>query len=179
MLGITDHRGVASHEAQVAFLAGNPHEAIALYEQEIAYRKDIGATRSYGFIPSDMAAIYLTLGDDTVAGSLARRALEGMSFESQWLGTALSLIQHLAAVAARSAKPVIAARLLGFTDAGYEREGGFRDPYERASYDILIASLREQLPADEIERYAAEGAQLDLRQATDLALSVVSEDYAE
>jgi hypothetical protein len=75
---------------------------------------------------------------------------------------------------------VSASRLLGFVDAQYqEAKGGFRDPYERAGYDILIASLREQLTPEEIEQYAAEGVQLDLQQAADLALSVVPEDYAE
>jgi hypothetical protein len=91
----------------------------------------------------------------------------------------LASIQHLATVAARSRQTLTAARLLGFTDARYRAGVGFRDPYDRAGYDILTASLLEQLTPDEIERYTAEGTQLDLQQATDLALSVDSEDYAE
>jgi hypothetical protein len=172
-LGITDHRELANNEALIAFLAGNPSEAIVLMEQSVAYRKESG--RSFPYDAGEMAAIYLTLGDDTAAGSLARGALERVSLESHLLEISLALIQHLATVAARSAEPVSASRLLGFVDAQYrERKGGFRDPYERAGYDILTASLREQLTPEEIERYAAEGAQLDLQQAADLALSVVS-----
>jgi hypothetical protein len=165
-------------EALIAFLAGNPLEAIALMEQSVAFRKENG--RNSLFDAAEMAAMYLTLGDDAAAGSLARGALERISLESHQLDLSLALIQHVTTVAARSAEPVSACRLLGFLDAQYrEAKAGFRDPYERASYDILIASLREQLAPEEIERYAAEGAQLDLQQAADLALSVVSEDYVE
>jgi predicted ATPase/DNA-binding XRE family transcriptional regulator len=178
LLGITDHRELASQEAVIAFLAGNPHEAFALLEQDVAYRKEAG--KSYEYSASEMAALYLTLGDETAAGSLARAALESISLETHWPETSLKLIQHLATVAARSAESVSASRLLGFVDAQYqELKGGFRDPYERASYDILVACLRERLTTEEIERYATEGAQFDLQQAADLALSVVSEDYAE
>jgi hypothetical protein len=177
LLGITDHRELANAQALIAFLAGTPHEAIALMEQSAAYRKESG--RNSLFDAAEMAAIYLTLGDDNAAGSLARRALERISLESHQLVISLALIQHVATVAARSAEPLSASRLLGFVEAKYQEEkGGFRDPYERAGYDILITSLREQLTPEEIERYAAEGAQLDLRQAAELALSVVSE-YGE
>ncbi len=178
VLGIADQRELANHEALIAFLAGKPHEAIVLMELSAAYRKENG--RSFPYDACEMAAIYLTLGDDTAAGSLARGALERISLESHNREISLALIQHLATVAARSAEPVSASRLLGFVNARYQRtKGGFRDPYERAGYDILIASLREQLTPEEIERCAAEGAQLDLQQAADLALTVVAADYAE
>jgi predicted ATPase len=178
LLGITDHRELAAGDALIVFLSGNPHEAITLMEQSVALRKETG--RSDPYSASELAALYLTIGDDLVAGSLARGALERISLESHQLEMSLSLIQHLTTVAARSAEAVIASRLLGFLDAQYrEAKGGFRDPFERASYDMLVASLRGQLTPEEIERYAAEGAQLDLRQAADLTLSVVSDDYAE
>jgi predicted ATPase/DNA-binding XRE family transcriptional regulator len=178
VLGIADHRELANHEALIAFLAGKPHEAIVLMELSAAYRKESG--RSFPYDACEAAAIYLTLGDDTAAGSLARGALERISLESHHPEISLALIQHLATVAARSAEPVSASRLLGFVDAQYQAaRGGFRDPYERAGYDILIASLREQLTPEEIEHYAAEGVHLDLQQAADLALSVVAAEYAE
>jgi predicted ATPase len=178
LLGITDHREAASVEALIPFLAGNPNEALALMEQHVAYCNESGWRSPTDAI--DMAAVYLTLGDDTAAGSLARGALERISLNSHKLDISLALIQHLAAVAARSSEPVSASQLLGFVDTGYQAiRGGFRDPYERASYDILIASLCEQLTTEEIERYAREGAQLDLHQAAGLALSIVASDYAE
>jgi len=182
LLGITDHRDLASEEALIAFRAGNPHEAIALFKQAIAYREDTGyrieddEMRSY-FIPSNMAAVHLTLGDDAAASSLARGVLERPPYDREWL--VLPVIQHLAAVAARSGQIVAAAQLLGFTQNRYQAAVGFPDAYDRAGYAILIASLSEQLTPAEIESYAAEGAQLDLQQAADLALSVAPEDYAE
>lgn len=182
LLGVTDHRELASEEALVAFLAGDPHEAIALHEQERAYRSELGyrkeTDRRWAYhSPTNLAAIHLTLGNDAAASSLAREVLESAPLEGE--SHVLASIQHLATVAARSRQTLTAARLLGFTDARYRAGVGFRDPYDRAGYDILTASLLEQLTPEEIERYTAEGTQLDLQQATDLALSVDSEDYAE
>jgi hypothetical protein len=65
---------------------------------------------------------------------------------------------------------VAAARLIGFVDAWHEQKGGFRGYYERATYDILTASLREQLAPDAIAALAAEGALLGFDRAADEAL---------
>jgi predicted ATPase/DNA-binding XRE family transcriptional regulator len=184
LLGILDHREDARWEALIAFVAGNLHEAMDLLEQAIAYREETG---TFVDTPNDLAAIYLTLGDNIAAASLLRGVLESVPFlilgndtiagSLAWGALdskdALASIQHMAAVAARSAEFVTAARLLGFTDASYQANSIFRDPYERASYDIIVASLREHLTPVEIERYVAEGAQLDLEQAADLALKVI------
>ena len=184
LLGILDHREDAHWEAEIAFIAGNLHEAIALLEQAIAYR---GETGTWIDAPSNLAALYLTLGDNAAAMALLRGGLERPPFlrlgndnipDALALGElevrgAVAFIQHMAAVAARSGQLVTAARLYGYTDARYQAVCGFREPLERASYDILIASLHEQLATEEIERYAAEGAQLDLQQSAELALSVI------
>jgi len=182
-LGILDHREDARWEALIAFVVGNLHEAMDLLEQSIAYREGTGTQID---APNDLAAIYLTLGDDAAAASLLHGVLERMrrlfAVNDAAMGSparaeldskdVLASIQHMAVVAARSAQFATAMRLLGFTDARYQAARFYRDPYERATYDILVASLRERVTGAEIERYAAEGAQLDLRHATDLALSV-------
>ena len=71
-------------------------------------------------------------------------------------------------------RPASAARLLGFVDAWCERNGGFRGYYERASHDILMASLRDQLSPEEIARLASEGAPLEFERVVDEALALAT-----
>jgi predicted ATPase/transcriptional regulator with XRE-family HTH domain len=165
LLGISDHRADARWEALIAFLSGNPHEAIVLLEQAMAYLEDTGASIQAD-LPLEMAAMYLTVGDHATACELAYSVLESMPVDP-W--TVVGAIQHLGAVAVRSMQPVTAARLLGFADARYQAEHRARSPFEQISHDILVRALREQLEPDEMERCAAAGAQLDLQQAADLA----------
>jgi hypothetical protein len=154
-------------------LSGDPHEAIILLEQAIAYLEDSGAKLLQADLPLEMAAVYLTVGDDAAAAALARDVLESVPVDP-W--TTLEAIQHLASVAGRSSQPVAAARLLGFTNARYQAESRFRSPFVRAGLEILIEAVRRHLTPEEVERYTTEGAQLDLQQAADLALGIVPED---
>jgi predicted ATPase/DNA-binding XRE family transcriptional regulator len=181
LLGVTDHHQDDPWEAMIAFQAGFPEEAIALFEQSIASGRETGSSFYDDYQSNDMAAVYLTLGKDKTAAALAHAALlrKPVSLLENTVGQrflaspeGLSPIQHLAAVAARSAQLVTAAKLLGFTDAKFAAANVLRFDFDRASYDILVSSLREQLALEEIERYAAQGAQLNLQQAIDLALSV-------
>ena len=112
----------------------------------------------------------LVLGELEAAKAAAREALELAQFEQ--LDSAWRAIQHLAAVAALRGHPLGAARLLGFVDAWCERKGGFRGYYERASHDILMASLRDQLSTAVIAKVGADGAQLDFEEAAVEALSL-------
>jgi predicted ATPase/DNA-binding XRE family transcriptional regulator len=180
-LGVTDHHQDDQYEAMIAFEAGLPQEAAALLEQSIASGRETGAGFYDHYQTGNLAVIHLTLGDDPTAASLARAALlsrpvsilekiEGPSYHEP--PETLSSIQHLATVAARSGQPVVAAKLLGFTNARFAASNALRFDFDRAGYDMLVASLHEQLAPEEIERYAAEGARLDLQQAADLALSV-------
>ena len=80
-------------------------------------------------------------------------------------------IQHLATVAARTGDSRRGARLRGYVDAWYRSEGCERDPTEQRTYEILMTALREKLSDAEIEKLAAEGAQLAEDQAVAEALS--------
>jgi hypothetical protein len=77
----------------------------------------------------------------------------------------------LAAVAAIRARPRDAALLTGFVDASYWSKGIARGPLDRQIYEILLASLREQLSQDQIDAFAAEGATLGAEAAAELALT--------
>lgn len=119
---------------------------------------------------SELAAVRLVLGEIDAAKSAARDALELTRVEQ--LDSVWRAMQHLAAVAAIRGRAVTAGRLMGFVDAWREQKGGVRGYYERAGYDILVASLRDQLTADAIAALAAEGALLAFERAVDEALSV-------
>ena len=110
------------------------------------------------------------LGEIDSAELAARDALELGRVER--LDSAWRPIQHLAAIAALRGRAVTAARLIGFVDAWREQKSGFRGYYERATYDILVASLRDQLGPEDIAVLAAEGALLGFERAADEALSL-------
>ena len=121
---------------------------------------------------SELACTRIVLGELDAAAAAARDALGLAHFEQ--LDSAWRPIQHLAAIAALRGHAASAARLIGFVDAWCASKGGFRGYYERASHDILMASLRAQLSADDIVRLAAEGAPLEFERAVDEALALAT-----
>jgi len=110
--------------------------------------------------------VRIVLGELSGAEEAARDALELARFEQ--LDSAWRAVLHLATLAALRGRFHEAARLAGFVDAWCERKGGFLGYYERASEDILMASLEAGLTSAEIASLAAEGARLDFDQAVEL-----------
>jgi len=155
-------------EAFFAFTDGNVEQSAELLEACADFAR-AQAKNPAGPL-SELAAVRLVLGELEAAKAAAREALELAQFEQ--LDSAWRAIQHLAAVAALRGHPLGAARLLGFVDAWCERKGGFRGYYERASHDILMASLRDQLSTAVIAKVGADGAQLDFEEAAVEALSL-------
>jgi hypothetical protein len=55
-----------------------------------------------------------------------------------------------------------AARLLGHVQSGYQRETyAHSDPTAQRSYDILVASLHEQLSAEALAALVEQGARIE------------------
>jgi len=154
-------------EAFFAFSDGEAERSAELLEAGIEHAR--ASSKNPAGQMSELAAVRIVLGELGEAKSAARDALELARFEQ--LDSVWRAIQHLAAIAALDGHPIRAARLLGFVDAWREEKGGFRGYYERASYDILMGSLREQLAAEKIAGLAAEGMLLDFERAVDEALS--------
>jgi hypothetical protein len=155
-------------EAFFEFADGNARRAAELLEASLAHAR--AQSRNPAGQLSELAAARLVLGELAAAESAAREALELAHFER--LDSAWRAIQHLAAVATCKGQPQAAARLLGFVDAWCEQKSGFRGFYERATYEILVASLHDQLAAGALAALAAEGATYDFEQAVDQALSL-------
>jgi predicted ATPase len=153
-------------EAFFEFTDGNVRRSAELLETCVDHAQ-AQAKNAAGPL-SELAAARLVLGEIDAAESAARDSLELAHFEQ--LDSAWRAIQHLAAVAALRGRSQAAVRLTGFVDAWCDERGGFRGYYERASYDILMATLCDQLSADTIATLAAEGARLDFERAVDEAL---------
>ena len=168
--GITDTLEDCGLAVNVAVLAGDFRGALFILEQAVAMREDAGSRIYYSEVPAELAAVYLALDDHATAAALVSESLE--SIAGEW--ESIAAIEVAAAVAAGSERPAIAAKILGFTDGQHRVKKHLRWPMERFAFDMLIASLRENLTPEEIERYGVEGAQLDLQQAADIALSIVS-----
>jgi len=155
-------------EAYFEFTDGNVRRSAELLEACVDHAR-AQAQNAAGPL-SELAAARLVLGEVDAAKSAARDALELAHFEQ--LDSAWRAIQHLAAVAALKGRSLSAVRLAGFVDAWCEQGRGFRGYYERASYDILMAAVRDRFSSDSIATLAGEGARLDFERAVDEALSL-------
>ena len=153
--------------AEIEYRIGNTARALELVS---AIKTETGRGPIRVTAWSNSAAYKIALGDIAGARIDARETLR-LARGADWLGTT-SAIQHLATVAALGGDPRRGARLRGYVDASYRREGNERGPADARSYEILMTALREKLTDAEIETLAAEGAQLSEDQAVAEALAV-------
>jgi predicted ATPase/DNA-binding XRE family transcriptional regulator len=155
--------------AGLAFDAGDAEFGVRLSEEAIANARRLGSVRDEMYGLCNLACFLLVLGDLDGAEEAGREALTlGRDVESLF---AHATLQHLAAVAAARGDAARGGRLLGYVDAWYRRQGGVRDITERKSYDILTASLREQLSAPALAALIAQGEDLAEEPAMDEALA--------
>jgi predicted ATPase/class 3 adenylate cyclase len=120
---------------------------------------------------ANLAAYLLAVDDPIEARAAAREALiRAQETESGFL-VAIA-VEHLAVAGAVLGEWRGPARLLGFSDAYYRKNGTTREPTEQRGYDQLTAALRATVEPEEIERLMADGALLDERAAIDEALCI-------
>ncbi len=162
---------------------GNPDRAVAIVDDgaRVVARNDwdhllSGDRAGLARNRCNAAAYRLMLADVPKARIAALEALQlsrrGNSTPTILLRT-LSL-QHLATVAAMVGEIDRAARLKGYVDAWFSREGELRYSTAQRAYAVLVESLKAGSGLDEIDRFAAEGAVLDVDGALDLALATGS-----
>jgi hypothetical protein len=109
---------------------------------------------------------YLLLGGNPAKARI--HAIEVLSLVRHEGGYFLRLcFESWALLAALGGKSGEAARLIGFVDAEYARTGDMRQPTEQGVRDELARRLTAQLPAADIEAWAAEGARWSEEQATE------------
>lgn len=169
-IGHDDPRADLYWEAFFEFTDGNVRRSAELLEACVDHAQAQNVS-PVGPL-SELAAAYLVLGQVDAAESTAREAL--VLAHAEQLESAWRAIQHLAAVAALRGDVRSAARLMGFVNVQVQQSGAFRGYYERASYDVLTASLRAQLSTGAFANFTAEGALLDYERAVHTALGTIA-----
>lgn len=100
---------------------------------------------------------YLVVRSDWLEARAA--AIEALSLLREEGGFPLMLcLQQLALIGAHQGKLEMAARLIGFVNAGFSASGYLREPTEQQTYDLLQTILAGALASTEIQRLMAEGA---------------------
>ncbi|HZZ00314.1 MAG TPA: hypothetical protein VFE36_12145 [Candidatus Baltobacteraceae bacterium] len=97
---------------------------------------------------------------------LALSQQHGITMPGAWA------IGHLARLAAEHGDAERAARLLGYTDAAYQRTGTAREPTEQRGYDRTLELIRANIAQERIVALMSEGALLEHEKAVDEASAV-------
>lgn len=153
--------------AEVEYARGNTTQAIAVAREGL---QSGGGPYDRELLLVNLAAYLLAVDD--IAG--AREAAQGglMLLETTQPGSVMCAypIVQLALIAAIDGDVARAARLRGYTERRMAETGSVRLPTEDATYRRLGAVLDAKLAPDQLERYGAEGRNLDPQQARDLAM---------
>ena len=158
------------YSADLEFRAGNARHALAVVGEAILfYQKHRNVMREAN-ARANAAAYRLALREIDEAEFEARTSLV-LARQMQSTHQIAVAIEHLANVAAARGDPRLGARLGGYVDAWYAREGFEREWTEQQCYELLAKTLRETLPDAEIARYMKEGAVLSEDDAAAEALS--------
>ena len=154
--------------AELEFMAGNTQLAVQLGEDVLATARRLGYGRDQMTALCYLAAFRLATGQLDAAAAACSQALELARGREDII--VARAIEYLAAVCALRGQPVRAARLHGYFAAWCRRESYERNFVERASGEILVRSLREQLSEDTIATLVAQGGGLSEERAADEAL---------
>lgn len=156
--------------AEVEFAAGNIEEASAMEEAILSAalgRPD--GNRNAVEALCNLACFRLVLDELPAAEAAARNALRRA--EGRYPTLTPWAIQHFAAIAARRGDLARAIRLLGYIDAWCRENAFARLPVERASYDILVASLHGKTPPETFAALHRNGETFRFEQAVEEVLT--------
>jgi predicted ATPase/class 3 adenylate cyclase len=160
----------AGNLAESEHARGQTHLGITIFEEMLPALRS-GRHRSGLATALNNLAGYRVAVDDLRGAVLAgREAIElraPTDPDEAYVGIA---IEHLALVAAVRGDFSRAARLEGYADAAFLRQGFEREFTETTTYNRLTALLRAGLSRDELARLTAEGAALTPETAIALAL---------
>ena len=157
--------------AELEFQAGNIDQAITYAMEALAIDLRLKRKSSLAIAYNNLAAYRTALDQFDQARADARGAIRAAR-EAQSVAHITIGVQHLALISTLHGDHRRAARLAGFTDAGYKSAGNQREPTEQLAYDRLVSSIRQHLTEDEVAALIAEGAMMSEDQATDEALRV-------
>lgn len=170
-LGVAKMQALAiAGEGSLVAAAGRLEEAFAMKREALKRFRETGDKWIVGYSLWGVALAALALKRPADA----RPALEEWAGIAREVGNRWAIpyiIQHLADAARLEGKPELAARLLGFAEYQRKRFGLRFSHAEQATYEELLAGLRQMLSAEAFETLWKAGAHLRPEAALDLALA--------
>jgi hypothetical protein len=159
---------VSENLADVLWMVGDLERALAAARDivEQCKRVSIAHKVNWGWIYGNLLGILTELGELDEATAVGRRAMPYLRVS----GSVWALMDHYALRLAKTGQAETAARVLGWVDNTFVPKGIQRQPNELRAMQTTLALLRGQLPADELARLCAEGAQISEEEACRLAL---------
>ncbi len=165
----TEHL-VALNLAECEHARGNTRRAIAIV-REVFHDARSGDDEKLGAnLLLNLAEYLAAIGEFPGAAAAAREAMEiydASEPDHAYVGIAIELVALVAALLGNLSR---AAILEGYADAALQRHGCPRGFTEIATYDRLIALLRETLSPEDLARLTTEGTALTPEAAIALAL---------
>jgi predicted ATPase/class 3 adenylate cyclase len=157
--------------AEFLYGDGDHAGALACAREAEAILRERGAEGDLSIVLLNAAAYLLALGRLNEASVAARESLQLALRTDVALYVAVA-IGHLAHLAAETVDPIRAARLLGYADAVYKKNGNAREPTEQRGYDRSLELIRATLPKDQIGTLMAEGAAMEQDAAATEAMAI-------
>jgi predicted ATPase/DNA-binding CsgD family transcriptional regulator len=148
----------------VAAARGDYVRATQLLKESLAQWQAIDADYGRHWILLSLGRLATRLGDSKRAGALLSQAL-GLGCQIGDKTAIARCLEAIADLAATTAQPAPALRLLWAADALREQIGSPRQPSEQPVYDRTLAAARAQLGPQDCVRAAAEGRAARLEDA--------------
>jgi class 3 adenylate cyclase/tetratricopeptide (TPR) repeat protein len=137
---------------EIARRQGKYEEAKQYYEEGLLILREIGARDAAAMCLNNLGHVHAALGEEDVAWTYLREAIS----ESLAMGTATTILEALVGVAGLQAKARRSPRAAELLDHPA------LDEFTKQYADPLLATLREALPADQLEAALERGKSLDL-----------------
>ena len=146
--------------AEMRFAENDVYGALTNVREALAIGRTLSDDRFLGLFLHNKAAYLLAAGDVNEAALCAREAL-AVALRRGALLFQTFAIEDLAQVNARSGDVHRAARLIGYANAHYARQGLAREFTEQFGYEQTASILQAALPEAQLASLMAEGANLD------------------
>ena len=165
----TASAGYLFNLAELEFSQGEAQEAVRYASDALAIYLEVKNFRLVAMVNANLAGYRIAQGRLDDAREHARQAIR-WGRETQY-GYCLAIaVQHLALILALGGDRRRAARLAGYVDATYQKLGSRREPTEEWGYNKLLAALRDEIGAEELQALLAEGAGWTEDRSTEEAL---------
>ena len=161
--------GVLQAYGRIAAIKGDYEQAYTHLQEDAKISEEYGYRINYLFSRSHLGYLALYQGKITVAHEIFTETLRSFYNDKNEIGVVFNL-EGIAGLFVVIAKPEIAARLIGWSDATRERIGDHRPPLEQADVDKIIAACLVKIGEVAFSDAYDEGQKMSLDEAVAYAL---------